>query len=138
MNRLSFQKLFKKAASLQFSRYLVVGVVAWIVDFLIFALAYSLAGIVWAQTGARIGGAIVAFLGHKVFVYNSRNFTRREVGKQAVGYLLLWMFSYLLSLGSIILLTQVLGLDPIPAKLVTEIILVGINYITMKQLIFPS
>jgi putative flippase GtrA len=135
---LSLRKLFEKAASLQFSRYLIVGVVAWLVDFLVFALGYPLIGIVWAQTGARVSGAVVAFLGHKVFVYNSRNFTHREVGKQAAGYGLLWIFSYLLSLGAIMLFTEVLGFGPIPAKLVTEIILVGINYITMKQLIFSS
>lgn len=138
MSRLSARRLIEMAARLQFSRYLMVGVIAWIVDFLVFVVCLSLVGILWAQTAARISGAVVAFLGHKVFVYNSRGFGRKEVGKQAAAYLMLWVFSYLLSIGLILLFTQILGFAPIPAKLVTEIILVGVNYITMKQLIFPS
>ncbi|MEW8026171.1 MAG: GtrA family protein [Candidatus Thiodiazotropha sp.] len=138
MSYSSLRSLVEKAVSLQFSRYLLVGIAAWIIDFVVFVLSHAAIGVVWAQTAARASGAVAAFAGHKVFVYNNRNFTRRELGKQAFGYLLLWVFSYLLSVGCIILFIDKLGLDPIPAKLATEIILIGINYITMKRLIFLS
>jgi putative flippase GtrA len=138
MNAFFIRNLIEKTVSPQFSRYLLVGIVAWTIDFMVFALCHTPLGVVWAQTTARVSGAITAFAGHKVFVYNNKDFTRRELGKQALSYLLLWLFSYLLSIGSIILFIDIIGLDPISAKLVTEIILVGVNYITMKRLIFVS
>lgn len=138
MNGFSLRNLIEKAVSLQFSRYLIVGITAWLIDFLVFVLCHGAFGVVWAQTAARTSGAVVAFVGHKLFVYNNRNFAHRALGKQAIGYLLLWLFSYLLSLGCITLLIDKVGLAPVPAKLVTEIILVGINYFTMKRLIFIS
>lgn len=138
MKSLSIKNLIEKAVSLQFSRYLMVGITAWVIDFAVFVVCHSIVGIVWAQTAARVSGALVAFAGHKVFVYKNRNFARRALGKQFLSYLLLWVFSYLLSIGCIILFIDVLGLEPVAAKLVTEIILVGINYITMKRLIFLS
>ncbi|MEJ2610791.1 MAG: GtrA family protein [Candidatus Thiodiazotropha sp.] len=130
--------LFEKAASVQFSRYLIVGATSWVVDFGTFVLFHSIIGIVWAQTTARIVGAIVAFLGHKLFVYNSNSFNKCELSKQIAGYLFLWCFTYLLSIGCILLLAEVIGLNPVLAKLGTEIILISINYTTMKRLIFPS
>jgi putative flippase GtrA len=135
---LSLRHLIEKAASLQFSRYLLVGGGAWVLDFAVFASCHTLVGVVWAQTLARVTGAVAAFTGHKLFVYKNKANTPRALGRQAAGYLLLWLLSYLLSIGLVVLFIEVMGLHPIAAKLAMEIILVGINYLTMKQLIFPS
>ncbi|MCU7904606.1 MAG: GtrA family protein [Candidatus Thiodiazotropha sp. (ex Epidulcina cf. delphinae)] len=114
----------------------MVGASAWVVDFVIFIVFYSIIGIVWAQTAARITGALVSFMGHKIFVFNDFKFSRHALRQQAFLYLLLWLLSYAISIGSLILLVDLLMIQPIPSKLITEAIIICINFLTMRRIIF--
>ena len=120
----------------QGGRYLLVGGLAWVVDFLTFLSLYAWAGLVWAQTAARIAGALVGFAGHKYFVFADRRSAPRHLGRQALLYVLLWGVSYGLSVAGLLWLTQDLRLHPVLAKLLVEAVILGLNFFTMKRLIF--
>ena len=119
-------------------RYLLVGGLAWLVDFLTFFALYAGVGLVWAQTAARVAGALVGFAGHKYFVFADRRSAPRHLGRQALLYVLLWGVSYGLSVAGLLWLVHDLELHPVTAKLLVEAVIMGFNFITMKRLIFGS
>ena len=122
----------------QSGRYLLVGGLAWGVDFLTFLGLYAWVGLVWAQTAARIAGALVGFAGHKYFVFADRRSAPRHLGRQALLYIVLWGVSYGLSVAGLLWLVQGLELHPVVAKLLVEAVIMGFNFISMKRLIFGS
>ncbi|MCG8067678.1 MAG: GtrA family protein [Candidatus Thiodiazotropha taylori] len=138
MNGNPIRTLFNKLLSQQFLRYLLVGGASWVVDFLVFFLSYSHIGIVPAQTLARIVGALVAFAGHKLIVFEDRQFTPQAMRQQIVQYLILWLVSYTLSVILLLGFIELLQLHPVAAKLITEAIIIVINFVTMRRYIFAS
>ncbi|MCG7964758.1 MAG: GtrA family protein [Candidatus Thiodiazotropha taylori] len=138
MNGNPIRTLFNKLLSQQFLRYLLVGGASWVVDFLVFFLTYSHIGIVPAQTVARIVGALVAFAGHKLIVFEDRQFTPQAMRQQIVQYLILWLVSYTLSVILLLAFIDLLQLHPVAAKLITEAIIIAINFVTMRRYIFAS
>ncbi|MCG8079583.1 MAG: GtrA family protein [Candidatus Thiodiazotropha taylori] len=138
MNSNPIRTLFNKLLSQQFLRYLLVGGASWVVDFLVFFLTYSHIGIVPAQTVARIVGALVAFAGHKLIVFEDRQFTPQAMRQQIVQYLILWLVSYTLSVILLLAFIDLLQLHPVAAKLITEAIIIVINFVTMRRYIFAS
>lgn len=130
--------LWEGSLSRQFLRYLVVGATAWVIDFAVFIGFYPVIGIVAAQTAARVTGALVAFAGHKVFVFNDMKSSQGMIRRQAFQYLLLWLLSYAISVACILLLVDILALHPVASKLITEAIVICINFVTMRRFIFAS
>ncbi|MET0067255.1 MAG: GtrA family protein [Candidatus Thiodiazotropha sp.] len=127
-----------QSVSHQLMRYLLVGGIAWLVDFSLFTLAYTSLGIVLAQTLARIAGALVGFAGHKLVVFRDRSAQAASVRNQALQYALLWLFSYLASLVLLYLFIDSAGLHPVIAKLLTETVILGFNFATMRRYIFAG
>ncbi|MCG7966234.1 MAG: GtrA family protein [Candidatus Thiodiazotropha taylori] len=138
MNSNPIRTLLNKLLSQQFLRYLLVGGASWVVDFLVFFLTYSHIGIVPAQTVARTVGALVAFAGHKLIVFEDRQFTPQAMRQQIVQYLILWLVSYTLSVILLLAFIDLLQLHPVAAKLITEAIIIVINFVTMRRYIFAS
>jgi putative flippase GtrA len=132
------KNLAAKLHNHQFLRYLGVGGASWVVDFAVFYLTYPLIGILAAQTAARVVGALVAFIGHKLIVFDNRQYGLNRLGQQLFHYLLLWIISYTLSLGLLMLFADLLELHPIISKLLTETIIIAINFVTMRRFIFAS
>ncbi|MES9861124.1 MAG: GtrA family protein [Candidatus Thiodiazotropha sp. LLP2] len=128
------QKLFDH----QFLRYLVVGGTSWVVDFLVFYLLYPIIGIIAAQTAARVVGALIAFIGHKIIVFDDRSFGAGTLRQQLFKYLFLWIVSYSLSIIFLLFFVDLLQLHPVASKLITEAIIIAINFVTMRRYIFTS
>ncbi|MET0050115.1 MAG: GtrA family protein, partial [Candidatus Thiodiazotropha sp.] len=130
--------LSSQAISHQLLRYLLVGGVAWLVDFTLFTLTYSALGIFIAQTLARVAGALVGFAGHKWVVFRNHSTQAGSTRNQALQYGLLWLFSYVSSLALLYLLVHLAGLHPVIAKLITETVILGFNFATMRRYIFAG
>jgi putative flippase GtrA len=118
------------------ARYLLVGALAWLVDFAVFAVLHRSSGVVVSQTAARLAGAAFAFAGHKYFVFGDFGRSYLRVGWQAVAYGLLWLVSYALSTGGILVLVSVTHADPLVAKFIVETVLVMFNFLVAKRLVF--
>ncbi|MET0027148.1 MAG: GtrA family protein [Candidatus Thiodiazotropha sp.] len=138
MNQRLKDTFSSQAVSHQLMRYLMVGGVAWLVDFSLFTLTYSALGIFFAQTLARMSGALVGFAGHKWVVFRNRSSQAGSTRNQAMQYGLLWLFSYIASLALLYLLVHPVGLHPVVAKLITETVILGFNFATMRRYIFAG
>ena len=91
-----------------------------------------------SKTAARVSGAAVTFVGHKFFVFRDRPVGGRRLARQTLQYAALWVFSYLISLGGILYLVEHQQVHPVVAKILVEIVVVLLNFFTMKRFIFAA
>lgn len=117
-------------------RYLLSGGVAWLVDLGVFTLCLASGGIAIAQFAARTAGAIVAFIGHKFFVFRAREYRPRILARQSLYFAMLWLFSYVSSTLALIGLIDVLRWNVVVSKIVVEVGVITVNYTVMKSYIF--
>ena len=129
-------KYFLESTSMRPLRYLLSGGVAWLFDFAVFTLCLPGGGIVLAQLAARITGAAVSFIGHKVFVFHARDYHPGTVARQTFYFVLLWLFSYVTSTLMLVGLIDKMQWNVLAAKVVVEIIVLSVNYRVMKSFIF--
>jgi putative flippase GtrA len=119
-------------------RYLLTGAVAWLADVVVFTASLEVLGIALAQLLARTTGAVLAFFGHKLFVFDEVDLQRSTLTRQGVRYAVLWVWSYSVSTLALIGLIDHGGMNPLVAKVLVEVGIVVMNYLVMKGLIFPS
>ena len=93
-------------------------------------------GVYGAQALARMLGAVVAFFGHKLWVFEHLDLRATVIAFQGTAYVLLWLLSLLLSLALLAGLTLAAGLQPMPAKLLTESALLVLNFSVLQHLVF--
>lgn len=118
-------------------RYLLVGGLAWLLDVAVFALCVGGIGVAPAQLCARVGGAVFAFFGHRVFVFRATDGRPATIASQAVRYATLWLLSFAVSTLALIGLIDHAGVHALTAKLGVEIGVVAMNYLVLGSLIFP-
>ena len=124
--------------SLQIFRYLLTGGVAWLADLAVFTLCFAGLGIVVAQFLARTTGAVVAFFGHKLFVFGEMDVQSATLARQTLRYAALWVLAYAVSTLALIGLIEHGGLNAIAAKVMVEAGVLVMNYSVMKALIFQT
>jgi len=124
--------------SARVGRYLLTGGVAWLVDLAVFTLCFPGLGIVVAQFLARTTGALVAFFGHKLFVFGEMDVHTATLARQTLRYAALWVLSYAVSTLALIGLIEHGGVNAIAAKITVEAGILVMNYSVMKAHIFQS
>ena len=71
-------------------------------------------------------------------MFEDRQFTPKAIRQQLIQYLILWFVSYSLSILLLLAFVELLQLHPVAAKLITETIIIAINFVTMRRYIFAS
>lgn len=132
----NLMKRFQLSSIGQLARYLMTGGVAWLADLAVFTTTFTALGIVAAQFLARTTGAVVAFLGHKLFVFEEKDVQPATIARQGLRYAALWVWSYAVSTLALIGLIERAGLNAVAAKVIVEAGIVVMNYLVMKTLIF--
>ena len=120
---------------MSFVRYVAVQVLAYAMDLGLFLLLFGLAGAgpMAANVVAKVGGGLFAYLSHRHFTFGVS-----EQGGQvrpALLYMALWTLTVPLStalLGVLVLLDAL----ALVAKVVADVMCVGLNYWISKKYIF--
>lgn len=131
-------KQFLESTAARPFRYLFSGGVAWLVDLAVFTFFLPGGGIILAQLAARTAGAVVSFIGHKVFVFHARDYHPAALARQTFHFVLLWLFSYIMSTLALIGLIDKMHWNVLAAKLLVEVFILLINYRVMKLFIFHA
>lgn len=123
---------------LKIAKYCSVAVGSAAVDWTMFALIFTLLGLhpVFAQMISRIGGGVFSFVANKFWSFRSK--PDGYVLKQARRFLLLYAFSYILSLGIFYLASQIIGITPYVSKLTSDIAIFGVNFIAMQIYVYGN
>jgi putative flippase GtrA len=118
-------------------RYLIVGGVLFAVDLAVFLLLFEVLGVApaVAQLAARGSGALIGFFAHRHYTFRAALPSPRfGLGIQGGGYLSVALATFFLSPVVLVLALDALGSRAIPAKIVTEAVLVTLTYLAMRFL----
>jgi putative flippase GtrA len=107
-------------------------------DWVIFSLLVSLlgAGHLASLMTARIVGGVTSFVGNRYWTWAARR--QIAITQQGRRFLLLYGFSYVLSVALFSLFTAALRLPPYPAKLITDTACFVVNFVVMHHYVFHA
>ncbi len=126
----------KKSAS-QFAKYGLVAAMSALSDWAAFTLLFMIFGLpVTAQCVARIVGGVVSFAANRNWSF--RRDKKQLLAVEARRFLLLYAFSYMISISIFYTLVDVMGNDPYLGKLVADSACFVINFIVMKLYVFKD
>ena len=117
------------------SRFLIQGVTAAVVEYVLFVLINLVVGDQWVVVShviSSIGGFIVSFTLNRMWVFKSTGNPK----KQLVKYLILAVINVII--GSLLIkgLVSLAAIDPLIAKFITMVMIAGWNYFIFQKLIF--
>ena len=120
---------------MRFARYVGVQIVAYGVDMGLFLVFFALAGqgAVTANVAAKVVAGLFAFLAHRYITFEAAR--KGKQARQAVLYLALWLLNVPLSTGLLALLLLP-GIAAVIAKVVADVVCVGLNYWVSRNFIF--
>lgn len=120
--------------------YLIFGVLTTVINILVFYIFKDTLTIDYRTSNviAWFVSVLFAFITNKYFVFASKGESKQAFFKEMA----LFFWYRLLSLGidmlMMIVMVSVLGIDALIAKLVTQVVIVIINYVFSKLLIFKE
>lgn len=121
-----------------FIKYLIVGSLAFITDYLILMLCYFMLGInlILSTTLGYFTGFLISFTANRswVFAHQSKN---KKIHKQIVEYSMLVIFNYVFTVIFIKSLDQI-NITPKISKIIVMTLIVIWNYLLFKYVIFKS
>ncbi len=95
---------------------------------------YSVASVI-----AWIAAVSFAYVGNKLYVFRSRNLTRRELIQEVLSFFGARVLSLLLfDLAGLSLLIQVFSMNEFIAKLIMNVLVIIFNYVASKLVIFKK
>lgn len=133
-------KLIKKFINKETILYLIFGVLTTILNIAIYGLLYDILhwDVIIATVIAWIAAVIFAFITNKIFVFNSKTTDKKVLLKETVSFLI----ARLVSLGFDVLITWLMvdvgGINVWVTKVVSNVIVVILNYIFSKLFIFNN
>lgn len=122
----------------RFGRYCSVALAAASSDWLVFALLVSVIGFtpLISLMFARVAGGLLSFLSNRYWTWSAnRQIALTQQGRR---FVMLYAFSYTLSVGLFWLLTEVLFFTPYLSKLATDLSCFVINFLVMNSYVFHS
>lgn len=123
----------------EFILYGIFGVLTTVVNIIVFYLLDAVhVNIYISNTCAFIISVIFAYVTNKLFVFESKSWKKNIVIKESISFLSARIFSYFLDMGTIYLLVDVLKKNKLISKIIANVIVIVVNYITSKVLIFKK
>lgn len=131
------KKLFKKYQELIL--YGIFGVLTTLINIIIFYLLDKIGINVYINnTIAWILSVLFAFITNKMFVFESKDFSKKIVLKEGFSFFLARIFSYFIDMFTIFMLFQVLGVNKMISKVVSNVVVIIVNYVLSKLFIFKK
>lgn len=121
--------------------YLIFGVLSTLVNFLTYCLFARLLGVdeVISSGLSWFFAVLFAYITNKLFVFESKTETPQETIKEMLSFFVARIVSGILcDVGTFALMVKVLHINDIVSKLVTQVMVVIVNYIFSKLIIFKK
>lgn len=121
--------------------YLVFGVLSTIVNFLTYFIVAKLIGIdeVVSSGISWFCSVLFAYITNKLFVFDSKTETIKATIKEIISFFLARILSgALCDVGTFAIMVKVLHINDIVSKIVTQVMVVIMNYTLSKLIIFKK
>ncbi len=120
--------------------YLIFGVLTTVIDYAISNFLFYMVHMasVPAQTIAWIAAVLFAFVTNKWWVFRSKTRKPAEVWREFVSFVLCRVATFLFNLAALFVLVDWMGMEFFICKLAISVVVVVLNYIFSKILIFSG
>lgn len=120
--------------------YLIFGVLTTAVDYVISNALFYVWGMssIPAQTIAWVAAVLFAFVTNKWWVFNSHTLVPSEVWTEFVSFVLCRVATFLFNLAALFVMVDLLGMEFFVCKLLISVVVVVLNYVFSKILIFAN
>lgn len=121
-------------------KYLIIGVLTTAINYIIFAILTQFTNIDMhiCNIIAWIISVIFAYFTNKLFVFKSRSFEFGIIGKEILSFSAARIFSLLLEELILYVFVNLLHMNELIIKLIANIIVIIVNYILSKFIIFKK
>lgn len=119
--------------------YLIFGVLSTIVNFVSYYIFARLVGIdeVISSGMSWFCSVLFAYITNKIFVFDSKTESKKDLLKECISFFLARIVSGILcDVGTFALMVKVLKINDIVSKIVTQVMVVIVNYVFSKFIIF--
>lgn len=123
----------------EIANYLIFGVLSTIVNFVTYYITARMIGIdeVISSGISWFCSVLFAYITNKIFVFESKTHGVMEFIREMISFFLARIVSgALCDVGTFALMVKVLNINDIIAKIVTQVMVVIVNYIFSKLIIF--
>ena len=121
--------------SIQFTRYGGTAIGSALTDYLVFSICLVVGlGTLPSQMFARVAGGIFSFSFNKYWSFASTNSKRLKT--EGRRFLYLYVFSYILSLSIVFVLSEFFYVAAYPAKISADVTCFVVNFIVMRNYVF--
>ena len=131
--------IFKKLVNRETILYVVFGALTTLINLAVFALCSRLS-IAWELGNgiAWIVSVLFAFITNKLFVFESKSFRFGIFLRELLSFFAARLFSLAVEYAGLWLLIDVLGWKEMLAKILMNIVVIILNYLLSKLLIFKK
>lgn len=140
--------IFKKILSREVVMYLICGFLATAVNFIAYILFYKLfttlgffgdkVNVHIANVIAWVVAVVFAFFTNKLLVFESKSFKREVVLREFSTFTAARIFSFVVEEGGLFIFNTWLGFNAVVVKIAVAIVVIIMNYVFSKMLIFKK
>ena len=120
--------------------YLIFGVLTTAVDYIISNVLFYLTDMptIPAQTIAWVAAVLFAFVTNKWWVFESHTLVPSEVWREFVSFVACRVATFIFNLAALFIMVDLFGMEFFICKLLISVVVVILNYIFSKILIFTK
>ena len=120
--------------------YLIFGVLTTIVNYISYIILTKVCNIDYLVSTviAQVIAIIFAYITNKIFVFQSKNLSKKEFLKEMFSFFGFRILSLFLDMGFMYIFVDILHLNDVIMKLVSNVLIVIANYIFSKLFIFKK
>lgn len=107
------------------------------VSYIIFTRVFKLE-IFTSNLLAWILSVMFAFITNKIIVFESKEFTLKTLVKEGIAFIVARILSLLLDMLILYIMVDIMGISDLIVKIISNIIVIMVNYILSKFLIFKK
>ena len=119
-------------------KYLIIGILTTVINYIVFAILVNNAKIEMHTSNiiAWVVSVIFAYITNKLFVFESKSFKVKILIKEITTFTLARILSLLLEEAILYIFVNLLNMNKLVIKLVANILVIILNYILSKFIIF--
>ena len=138
--------LIKKFLNKETISYLIFGVLATIINIVVFWFAERELAFIMSEDAASLVGNVIAwvisvafaFVTNKLFVFESKSMAFKVVMAELTGFVIARLLSLAFDEGFMFVAIVLLGMNSLLAKIISNVFVVIINYVLSKFFIFKN
>jgi len=120
--------------------YLIFGVLTTILNIVVFGLCNDILNIEYKISNviAWVIAVIFAFITNKIIVFESKNKSKEETTREAISFFIARVISLVADMIMMIIMIDIIKINSLVAKVISNVVVVIINYIFSKFIVFKK